>query len=106
MRKPRVKLDPKASYLVVGGLGGIGKSIVRLLVARGARHILLISRNVEAKHSDETLVQLRAEGVDVMIRNVDISNGKDLEDFRISIESSMPPCKGVIQAAMVLQVSC
>jgi NAD(P)-dependent dehydrogenase (short-subunit alcohol dehydrogenase family) len=39
------RLKPEAYYLIAGGLDGIGRSIARWLVDRGARHLILLSRS-------------------------------------------------------------
>jgi thioester reductase-like protein len=38
-------LDPQATYLVTGGLGGLGRHLVSYLVYAGARHLTLLDRN-------------------------------------------------------------
>ncbi len=46
MSKPeRISIRPDATYLITGGLGGIGLVIARWLVSRGARHLILAGRN-------------------------------------------------------------
>lgn len=42
---PGLALDPERSYLVTGGMGGIGLECARWLAARGARRIVLVGRN-------------------------------------------------------------
>lgn len=37
--------DPRASYVIIGGIGGLGASIARCLVENGARHVVLTSRS-------------------------------------------------------------
>ncbi|KDQ50123.1 hypothetical protein JAAARDRAFT_711195 [Jaapia argillacea MUCL 33604] len=39
--------DPRKAYVVIGGIGGLGVAIARLLVELGARHIVLTSRSGE-----------------------------------------------------------
>ena len=38
------ELDPQASYLISGGLGGFGLATARWLVAKGARNLILVGR--------------------------------------------------------------
>ncbi len=46
MSKPeQVRIRPDATYLITGGLGGIGLIIARWLVARGARQLILAGRS-------------------------------------------------------------
>jgi acyl transferase domain-containing protein len=39
-----VRIEPDASYLITGGLDGVGLEIARWLVGRGARHLVLVGR--------------------------------------------------------------
>ena len=40
--------DPRATYAILGGVGGFGVALARCMVERGARHIVLTSRSGEA----------------------------------------------------------
>lgn len=44
-RSPVPKLKPDASYLIVGGVGGLGRSITHWMVDHGARNLILLSRS-------------------------------------------------------------
>ncbi len=44
---PKGELPASATYLVTGGLGGIGQELARGLVAWGARNLILLSRQGE-----------------------------------------------------------
>lgn len=41
----RYHCDPEGSYIIIGGLGGFGLELADWLVLRGARKIVLTSRN-------------------------------------------------------------
>lgn len=43
---PTAKLDPSASYLLVGGLGGLGPSVSVWMVQHGARDLTFLSRSI------------------------------------------------------------
>jgi shikimate 5-dehydrogenase len=40
-----LNLDPEATYVLSGGLGGIGRSIAEFMFAAGARNISFLSRS-------------------------------------------------------------
>ncbi|KAJ5273327.1 reducing type I polyketide synthase [Penicillium angulare] len=42
---PSYTLNPKATYVIAGGFGGIARRTARWMVERGARHLLLFSRS-------------------------------------------------------------
>jgi len=74
------------------------------MVNNGARNLILLSRSKEHGESATGLLQeLRAKGVCVATPACDVG---DKSSLKSALEkcSSMPPIKGCIQGAMVLQV--
>ena len=94
----RAKLAEDASYVIVGGMGGIGRSICEWMVDRGARHLIVLSRKA---HMDSFLAELEC---DVRAVACDVADESQLASAIASC-ADMPPVRGVLQAAMVLQVS-
>ena len=43
--KPKFYCDPKATYIIAGGLGGFGMELAEWLVAKGCRKLILASRS-------------------------------------------------------------
>jgi NAD(P)-dependent dehydrogenase (short-subunit alcohol dehydrogenase family) len=103
-RNPRVRLFRDATYVVVGGVGGIGKSLVRRLLDIGAKHVVLLSRNAESSLHKTFIAEVAATGVIVKAVDTDVSDAAALDGAVRDITGLLPPVKGVIQAAMVLQV--
>lgn len=100
-----LKLDPNSTYLLVGGLGGLGRSLAGMFIDSGARNIAFVSRSgdsgAEAKKTMETLAA--RPGVNVKAYKADMA---DLGSFAAAMEqcsSELPPVKGVVQMAMVLR---
>ncbi len=99
-----LKLSENASYVLVGGLGGLGRSLSNLLVERGARHLAFISRSGAASASAKKLVQdLESKDVQVNVYTCDIANAEALKDTIDRCSQEMPRICGVIQCAMVLR---
>ena len=62
--KPIYDFDANASYIVVGGLGGIGRSIARWLTDRCAKNLILLSRSGAREENTTRLIEeLRRDGV-------------------------------------------
>ena len=103
---PPLKLNQRATYLLIGGLGGLGRSLARLLVGSGARHLCFISRSGPTSDSAQKLVEeLQKRNVQIITYSCDIACSSSLESAILKCTSNMPPIKGVFQCAMVLQDS-
>ncbi|KAH6874573.1 KR domain-containing protein [Thelonectria olida] len=104
-RPPTPKFSLDASYLVVGGMGGIGCSIVHWMVAHGARNLILMLRSAARNAKAVSFVdELRESGCRVKPVSCNVSSEDELaEALRSCKEDGLPPIRGVIQAAMVLQ---
>ena len=92
-----------ATYILVGGLGGIGRSLAMMLANHGAKHVAFISRSGDAKpEAKKTISDLENLGVSAISFACDTVHASALEATVSEISNRMPPIKGLIQAAMVL----
>lgn len=100
-----LKLDPDATYLFVGGLGGLGRSLAKAFVASGARNIAFLSRSGDTTPQAATVVaELSASpGVRVKAYRGDVSDQSSFLAAMSQCSQDLPPIKGVIQMAMVLR---
>ncbi|KAJ4403512.1 hypothetical protein N0V85_005079 [Neurospora sp. IMI 360204] len=103
-RKPKYNFDPSASYVISGGLGGLGRSIARWMASRGARHLVLLSRFGPVRESGKALVaELQSAGVHVETPACDVSDAQSLKKTLDGCLTKMPPIRGCIQGSMVLK---
>jgi len=101
--KDSLKLDPNATYLFIGGLGGLGRSLAKEFVASGARHIAFISRSGDTKQEAKDIVdELTAHGAQVKVFRGDVAKQASFLEAMELCAQQLPPIKGVIQMAMVL----
>jgi acyl carrier protein len=100
--KTAAVVDEKGSYLVVGGLRGLGLRIAQWLVSRGARHLVLLGRRPPDEAVQVWLQELQAEGVQVQVAQADIADRAALERALQMAREDLPPLKGVIDCAAVL----
>ena len=100
----RPLFDPKATYLVTGGLGGFGLRLLPYLVASGARHLTLMDRDPQRHRDAEWIRQSSAlaymdEHVEFDVIPGDVS---EEEDVRRCIAQLQKPLKGVFHLAGTL----
>ncbi len=96
-----------ASYLVTGGLGGFGLKTACWLADKGAKSLVLVSRSANIAKTDKetkaTLESLKNRGVSVYTRACDVTDKKALTKLVAEIQKDIPPLKGIVHAAMVLE---
>ena len=100
-----LKLDPKATYLLVGGLGGLGRSLAGMFIDSGACTIAFISRSGDSgTEAKKTISELAARpAVSIKVYTADIADMRSFEQAMTKCEAECPPIKGVVQMAMVLR---
>lgn len=102
---PVVAFPADATYLLAGGLGGLGRSMSRWMVERGARNLAYVSRSGGASlpaAAKELIEELNQAGVRTALVQCDITDAKKLSAALGSALKGLPPLRGVIQGAMVL----
>lgn len=95
--------DPEKVYLLVGCLGGLGRSLSRWMLARGARNLVFLGRSGCDKPSARDLVsRLRTAGASVSVVRGDVSASSDVSEAIKACTATGKPIGGVVQAAMGL----
>ncbi|MBF6317471.1 type I polyketide synthase [Nocardia cyriacigeorgica] len=92
----------RGTYLITGGLGGLGIGLARWLAALGARHLVLAGRHAPGPEAQRAIAELRDEGVEVVVVRADVARRADVDCVLADIDEAMPPLRGVLHAAMVL----
>lgn len=96
-------IHPDATYLITGGTSGFGLQSAGWLADRGARSLVLMSRRGNLDETGrEAVASMEAKGASVTVMACDVSVREDLEKSLASIREWMPPLKGVIHSAMVI----
>lgn len=94
------------SYLITGGLGGLGLQIAQQLVDAGARQVTLAGRRdtniiFQEDRIRESIAQLEASGATVQIVQTDIANEDDVKRLLERCENAAP-LRGIVHAAGLL----
>jgi NADPH:quinone reductase-like Zn-dependent oxidoreductase/acyl carrier protein len=99
-----LELDSRGSYLISGGLGGFGLATARWLIAKGARTLILVGRSgASSIQARAGVAELEAAGARVEVHCADVARFDDLRRVFQQIGQDLPPLKGVVHAAMVLE---
>ncbi|KAI2642646.1 hypothetical protein GGS21DRAFT_184157 [Xylaria nigripes] len=104
-QRRQIQLAPNASYLVIGGLGGIGRSICQWLAEHGARTIIVFSRSAASTKTASFEADMADLGCKVQFYACNISVKHELAEALERCRMSLSPIRGVIHTAMVIQDS-
>ncbi|WP_455360265.1 SDR family NAD(P)-dependent oxidoreductase [Streptomyces sp. SYSU K21746] len=101
-RDPAATLRSDATYLIVGGLGGVGLLTAQWMARNGARHLVLVGRSSPTDETGVQLAELTAQGAQVRVEQADVSDLHRMTEVFDSIAATMPPLRGVVHSAVVL----
>jgi NADPH:quinone reductase-like Zn-dependent oxidoreductase/aryl carrier-like protein len=102
--KSPLRFSADATYMITGGLGGFGLEVAHWMVRQGARHLMLVGRKgATTEEVRERIAVLEAEGARVQVATADVSRNEDVTRVLEEIRTSMPPLRGIMHAAMVLE---
>lgn len=97
------RIDSEALYLVTGGFGGFGRSLARWLAEKGARHLVLTSRQGAASPgANEFMAELSSLGTKVIAVAADIGTHEGTASVMEAARKTGRPLKGVFHLAMVI----
>ncbi|KAK8062454.1 hypothetical protein PG997_014551 [Apiospora hydei] len=101
--REKLRFAPDATYLLVGCLGGLGRSLAVWMMERGARRFTFLSRSgVNGQSASKLVADLKEAGASVQTCRGDVTSRNDVERTVSGVPSEYP-IKGVIHAAMVLK---
>nr|WP_246357067.1 non-ribosomal peptide synthetase/type I polyketide synthase [Pyxidicoccus fallax] len=90
------------SYLVTGGLGGLGLGAAGWLAQQGAGHLVLVGRTGASTPGQQAAIAaLKALGAKVTVAKADVAERAQLERVLADIAASGMPLRGVLHAAGV-----
>ncbi len=93
-------LHKDATYLVTGGLGGVGMEIAGYLAAHGAGHLVLTSRRPPSEAAQQRIDALRDEhGCDVRVVTADVADPHSVARLVTTLQADLPPLAGIVHAA-------
>lgn len=100
---PRTYMYPDKSYVLIGGLGGVGMELANWIITRGARFIILVSRTgIRTGYQKSRVQRWRNNGIKVIISTADITTFSGAESL-IDESNRLAPVGGIFNLAGVLR---
>ncbi|KAF7536474.1 hypothetical protein G7054_g4512 [Neopestalotiopsis clavispora] len=96
-------MNSDASYILVGGLGGLGRVVANWMVECGARNLVFLSRTAGTSQNDQAFAEeLSSQGCATTFVRGDVTI---LSDVQNAVAQAPRVVKGVINMSMVLRDS-
>ncbi|WP_309736406.1 SDR family NAD(P)-dependent oxidoreductase, partial [Chamaesiphon sp. OTE_75_metabat_556] len=95
-------INDRSTYLITGGLGALGLNVADWMTQQGAKQIVLIGRSQPSPLTQAIIDRIEQSGTQVTVIQADISVAADVARLLNEIETNLPPLKGIIHAAGVL----
>ncbi len=107
--KKEIAITADDSYLITGGFGALGLLTAKWLVEQGARHLILVDRFEASERTRQVIDELQTAGVQVRTTIADIAQKEAVENILADLANSrsergeaLPPLRGIIHLAGVL----
>ncbi len=91
-----------ASYLITGGLGGLGLKIAERMIDQGARSLVLCGRSPPNIAALDVLAEFEAKGARCTTIAVDVADSAQVSAMLDRIRHELPPLAGIVHAAGIL----
>lgn len=93
------QFSAEASYLITGGLGGLGRRLALWMAERGARHLCLLGRGASKERAADFLRELENRGVKALVIQADVAREADVARALGEVSESLPPLRGIFHLA-------
>jgi len=91
------------SYLISGGLGGLGLALARWLAERGAGHLVLVARRAPDARQAVAIAEIAATGAHVHVMQADVADAEQVARVIAEVQARLPALRGVVHAAAVIE---
>ncbi|QHG20750.1 type I polyketide synthase [Nostoc sp. ATCC 53789] len=91
-----------ATYLITGGMGGLGLLVAHWMVSKGAKNLVLVGRSSPDEAAKKKLTELEMAGAAVVVEKADVSDITAITRVLHNIENSKIPLAGIIHSAGML----
>lgn len=100
---PKTYMNPEKSYILVGGLGGLGLELTQWMISRGAKKVVLVSRSgVTNGYQNMCIRRWKLSGATVVVSTTNVTDMKGAKSL-IEEANKLGPVGGIFNLAAVLR---
>ncbi len=101
--RQRFPVAEDGTYIITGGLGGLGLEVAGWLARRGAGCLVLLGRGAPSAEGQAAIAAFERQGTRVLVVACDVAEQAELEALLERVRTACPPLRGVFHAAGILQ---
>jgi acyl transferase domain-containing protein len=99
----KLRMHGDGSYLITGGMGGLGLTVADWMVERGARRVVLVGRRgARSEREREAIRSMEDKGAEVWVRQIDVCVRAQVARLLNEMTNSGMPLRGIVHAAGVI----
>jgi hypothetical protein len=92
--------NDRSTYLITGGLGGIGIEVTKWMSSQGALNIVLMGRSKASEKAAQTIANLNSIGKNICVIQGDVGKLEDCEKvLKFIKKSNLLPLRGIMHVA-------
>jgi NADPH:quinone reductase-like Zn-dependent oxidoreductase len=95
-------INTRGSYLITGGLGGLGLQVAHWLVAQGAKDLVLMGRSAPTHETTQKLRELQEAGAQIEVIRGDVAKEEDVAQVLSLIKARLRPLRGIFHCAGIV----
>lgn len=95
-------LDPSGSYLITGGIRGLGLVVARWMSQQGAKHLVLTGRGELSESAAAAIREIELQGTRITVSRGDVSDRDYLAGLFSQFGRSLPVLRGIIHSAGIV----
>ncbi len=92
-----------ATYLITGGMGGVGLELAKWIVQSGGRHIALLGRRGPSEEVKKEIARLELQGATIRVLRADIADERQIKASLKTIAEEMPGLRGIFHLAAIME---
>ncbi|KEZ39405.1 putative polyketide synthase protein [Scedosporium apiospermum] len=97
-------LRPDATYVLIGGTGGLGRGLAKWMIGQGAKSLVLVSRSGTSTGKVAELIEdAKKVGATVTVRACNVVDRASVDTLLSTGVEGLPPVRGVVHGSMVLR---
>ncbi len=98
--------NDRSTYLITGGLGGIGLEVTKWMLSKGASNIVLVGRSLTCRAVEKRISSWNRDGGQVVVMQGDVGNFESCQRILGQISGTgLPPLRGIMLSAGVISDS-